>query len=604
MPPPLTWPWYLLLLVLKATWRMLRGLYRLVRVVLRYVVWRWRRFMAPLWVALLVAVLGTVGHRHWPAWWWPPLVLMPVALLLVAPLPRLRTRYRVVLERVAPDWDRTLLDRPLERAYAGTALGSASGWVALRTGTGASPLADLLWIGATAALATAWWWHRRVRTGGRAGRYRRRIEKLARGGTKVPELRVFEHCKVVRVQRGRRGSARLRVRLQGGLTAASANAAAAALDSYLNLRAGAVRVQEDPSRARCVWLQVVPRDPWAGDIPHPCPDVLSTTLSTVGGTFPMGVLADGTPDHYKLQHTWLVGQTGAGKSKWVESCLRWLVAFTDVVLVGVDMAGGATLAPWRKVLALPLADDPDKARFVLERALAVVEDRERRLGLTKEGGGDGDDFDGDDSTPWLVLIIDEFAELVAQGPVFVELVNSLAKRGRKARLALLLCSQNATRRDGGLKEIQAQAGATIGLRLSEHANRVLWGALGKLGWDSRRLKPGEYLLRDADHSSPVVGKGYLIRGSDRRTAVAAAAGRTPALEPSAWAALTGTAPPAVDLGTPTDDPILALLDELGPRRVDDLVPLLPYSRATAFRRLKKLEKAGEVTADGGVWART
>lgn len=592
----LPWRAVLALFLLKGVWSLLRGTTRLTY----RLAWRWRRFLAPLWVGAGAALLGELGHRYWPGQWWAALVLVPVAVAVAVPDNPVRSRYRALLERLVPDHEAPVL-RPIERAYAGAVLLALAGWLALRTGAGASDLTAALWQGATGALGAAWWWHRRVRSTGRAERYRRKIEKLSRSHTPVPDLKVYAGAKVIRTQAAR-GSTRLRIRLATGLTAETAAPSARAMASHLGLRPGSVHVQEDPTRARCIWLQVIPADPWRGTIPHPCPDVLATTLSAMGGQWQMGVRADGSPDLYRLQHTWLVGRTGSGKSKWIESLLRWLLAFQDVVLVGIDMAHGATLAPWRKVFALPLAEDLDSAMWTLERVLAVIADRERRLGLDKEAGGNTDSFEPTPRDPWLVLVIDEFSDLVNQGGrAAVALLNRISKRARKAGVVFIFCSQNASKTDAGIKEIQSQATCTIGLSLSAHANRVMWGDLIKLGWSCVRLLVGQYLQRDDDHPSPEPSKGFLVRGSDRRAAVAAAEGRLPVLESSAWAELTGTGPGVAVPPPSPADPFLSALAELGPSRAEALAAAAGTSRATAFRRLRKLAADGRVTSEAGVW---
>lgn len=581
---------------------------------LRKLMFRWRRGLTPLWFGVFVWLVAVLWRWLVPEWW--PLVLLVGAggLVLAALGPRLSERWhRIVLALVPEGLDRGqsgVLDRPVERAYLAALTGSISAWLALRITTGPTDLTEWSWEAGVVLFGGVWWWHRRIRTVGAANRFLRSWPKLREGKTTSMELKPLVGSRPV-FARGTRGTARIRVRLAQGVTALHVSKATGALASFWSLRPGAVFASEDETNSRNVWLTILPRDPWKGKISHPMPAPGSTTLAARDGKLEMGLHADNRPSHYRLQHTLLVGASGSGKSAWIESLMIWLIAFRDVAVAGIDMASGATLGIWRKVLALPLATDMNSALETLRRILAFIEERERQLGIAKEEyDSEEDSFQPTPETPWMVLIIDEFPDLVMgdDGKPHKEaigLLSRIAKRARKAGVKLILCSQNGSKVDLGAKEIQAQFTCVIGLGLDQHASRVLWGDLARLGWNSTHLRMGQYLQRDAEHMQPDIAKGYWVPPRERRTAVNQATGKRPQFEPGAWLALNGPTVTSeiaeAERRAVPSDPILAAIHEQ-PRKADELagLPDMP-SRATVYRRLKTFAENGHAHSINGIW---
>jgi hypothetical protein len=586
----------------------------------RRLAWRWRRVLTPLWVGLVVwscAVLvrGTAG----PEWFWVP-VLLPVLGVVLAVLgPRLGDRYRTAVMVLVPDGldkgKSDVLDRPAERTYLAVLLTWVGAYLALRIGDGSSVLSGTLWQLGVLVLGGIWWWHRRIRVAGKADRYARRWGKITRGETNAIELRPLMGSKVTQVK-SYGAIAKLRVKLAAAVTQTQAERCQEALASYMpKMRPNSVFFARDEHSAQHVWYTFIPQDPWKGKIPHPLvesPPAEPLTLASKGKRFAMGVKADATEMIWKLQHAIFVGQTGAGKSILLESLLLWLMAFRDVCLVGIDMAGGATLGMYRRVLALPLATDEDQAKLVLAAVLDVVRDRERSLDLAKQDQDDAaDEFQPSQDHPWLVLIIDEFPDLIAAGGKDVAvLIGRIGKRARKCGVRILVLSQNGSKEDVGSKEFQAQLSSIFGLPLDVHASKVLWGNLERQGWVSSQLKTGQFLLRDPDHQTPEITKGFFVSTRDRKAKIQEAvdAGR-PMLEPSAWAALTGTQTMegmVIDMEMEPEpeqlDPVLTYLRDEGPASAAELekLPGMP-SRATIFRYLRAGEVNGRCHSRGGTW---
>jgi hypothetical protein len=585
----------------------------------RRLLFRWRRILTPLWCGFglwLFAVL----YRWLIRDWWPMVLLIGGTGLTLALFgPRLSERIQAVVSRVVPDGldrGRTgVLDSFRERVYLGTLLTYVSGYLALRIAGGSTDLTERTWQIGVLVFGGIWWWHRRIRTIGRADKYLRSWRKLSEGKTSAIELRPLVGSKPVESS-GTRGVVRIRVKLAEGMTAAHVAKASAALASFWDLRPGAVFVSEHERNSRWAWLTLLPRDPWKGKITHPMPAVASTTLVGLNYRFEMGLHADGRPSYYRLQHTLLVGASGMGKSAWIESLMIWLLDCQDVAIAGIDMASGATLGIWRRVLALPLATDIAEAIGLLKRVLALIEDRERQLAVGKEEDEDDiDSFQPTKDTPWLVLIIDEFPDLVAGGEpkeqkLVLVLLSRIAKRARKAGVKLIFACQNGSKADLGAKEIQSQLTCVVSLGLDPHASRTLWVSLWQNGWRSENLKVGQYFLRDPEHTQPDIAKGYFVPTSERRAAVKAAADRRPQFEPSAWLALnsdTGYTPeeetPRPEpVPEPPSDPVLAAIVEK-PRTGQEIADLLgpSPSRATVFRRLQAFKEAGQAYSINGVW---
>lgn len=591
--------------------------------------WRWRRVLAPLWVATSLEIVALVWHWLAPDLWPVALILPALGLALALVGPHLsRGLARLVLALVPDSVDagrKGVLDRPTERVFLALLLTYVGAWLALRVGHGASAITAWGWQIGTLGFGATWWYHRRIRIAGRADRYARKWRKLADGATTNTKLRPLLDSKVTRAVGSRRGLCTLTVRLAHGATLEDVANCLPNITSFYRLRRGAVSLAEDDTNSSLITLQFLIRDPWRGRLPHPLPAPGSISLAELGKRFNIGLLATGKAVMLMVQHVLIVGQTGSGKSTLLESLLIWLTACRDVVLVGSDMASGATLGVWRRCFALPLAEDYDATVIMLQRLMAVIEDRERRLGLAKEASDDADDaIEPAPEHPWLVAIIDEYPDWVAVagarstrehnyvGREHLSLVGRIGKRGRKVGVWLILLAQNGSRADTGSKELQNQLKALIGLRLNQHANKVLWKEQVRQGWNCTGLREGQFLLQDDEHHAPEVAKGYRATVRERRAHIEAVlADSARVLEPSAWAALTDTAgdvgpllealgqPPA-PLPVAAADPLLnALL--AGPAGATELADRAEVSRATAFRHLRRLAAHGQAHSRDGVW---
>ncbi len=582
--------------------------------------WRWRRVLTPLWFGLGTELMALIW-RAGAAWtWWAALVLPILGVVLAVLGPRISGPVSKVVFAVVPDsmdaGRKGVLDRVPERAYLAAFLSALGGWLALRVGAGPSDVTYWWFWSGLVSFGGIWWYHRRIRVAGRADKYARRWRKLANPESKY-SIREFHDSKVVGA-RGSRGQSILTIRLAATMTAQKVSGRMDDVASFYSMRLASVYLLPVQENARQIQLRFLPHDPWKGNIPHPMPTPGTVSLRSTGGVFPMGLHADGADTMYRLQHTLVVGASGSGKSIFLRSLMIWLSSFQDCHIVAADMAGGATLAMWQPVLDLPLATDFESTCVMLTRVMAWIESREEDLKNTSLTSDDGDDVvNATVDTPWLVVVIDEYPDFVAeaeglgkQGAKWLGLIGRIGKRIRKCGGKLVLLCQNGSKADTGSKELQSQLTSIVGLMLDQHASGVLWGDQKRYGWYSHGLKIGQFMIQDSDHKTPNISKGFYVKQREVKTHIDLASKLERRMEPKGWKALMGEgahvpepedAPPAEGAAA-TFNKIMAALDQ-GNAKIEIIAERAGVSRATAYRHLARARADGLAHADGGVWAR-
>ena len=175
-------------------------------------------------------------------------------------------------------------------------------------------------------------------------------------------------------------------------------------------------------------------------------------------------------------HGLMIGATGSGKSEALRTMVLGLALDHPPELVSfvlVDFKGGAAFAglselPHVAGLITNLADDTAlvdrmhdalfgelRRRQELLRATgnlaSVWEYRERRAGRPEL-----------DALPNLVVVIDEFAELLTAKPEFVDLFNAIGRLGRSLGIHLLFASQRLE--EGRLRGLEGHLSYRIALR--------------------------------------------------------------------------------------------------------------------------------------------
>ena len=261
--------------------------------------------------------------------------------------------------------------------------------------------------------------------------------------------------------------------LLSGLTVDMARACARALAGFEDPEV-ADRGADLPDRASLINLLGIEPSPqailgrWreAGRVPK-----LAGPIG-VAETGPLSVdlVADGP-------HGLIAGTTGAGKSELLRTMVASWAASVDpehLNFVLIDYKGGSAFA---QCAALPhtvgLVTDLDE--HLGQRALRCLEAelRYREQRLRDAGASDLKEYltqGHPEPLPRLVVIIDEFATMVAELPNFIDSLVGVAQRGRSLGVHMIL----ATQRPGGAvnNSIRANTNLRIALRVQDVAESV------------------------------------------------------------------------------------------------------------------------------------
>jgi S-DNA-T family DNA segregation ATPase FtsK/SpoIIIE len=228
---------------------------------------------------------------------------------------------------------------------------------------------------------------------------------------------------------------------------------------------------------------------------------------------PIGIDPQGSPVELDLKeaaesgmgpHGLVIGATGSGKSELLRTLVSALVvthSSESLNLALVDFKGGATFAgmtdlPHTCAVITNLSDD---LTLVDRMADSINGEVVRRQELLRAAGNYASvrDYErarenGADLVPLpaLLVIIDEFSELLSSRPEFIDLFVMIGRVGRSLAMHLLLASQRLE--EGRLRGLDAHLSYRIGLRtFSASESRAVLG------------------VPDAYHLPPVPGSGFL-----------------------------------------------------------------------------------------------
>jgi hypothetical protein len=512
--------------------------------------------------------------------------------------------------RMRKDWP--LLERTAERVYGAAVSAVAGGWLTAATALGpATPPMPAL--GAILALlcAVPWWASRRRRA-------KVRLERTLESWPEIARAVGLAGSQVMSAMVDLWGW-RARFRLARGQTIHEVIAKIPAIESGLGTFRGAVRVYPTPDNYanRCE-LRVLDADPHANAIPWPGPSVSSITEPIELGPF-----EDATPCRVSFlrRHVLFGGATGTGKSGGLNVLIGNLSACRDVVLWGIDLKKGMELGPWITCLDR-LATTPDQARVLLADAVAVLE--ARAAVLAEQGQRVCEPTPG---MPALVILVDEYAELVDDAPGAVKHADSIARRGRAVAVSLIAATQRPTQKAMGHGAVRSQMDVRICFRVRERKDVDLILGQGMLaaGWQAHTLDaPGKFLVSSAEHDTPRRARAYLVTDQAVANTAPHYADRRPELDQTSQQAITaaadadntsraGDAPlssasdsePDPGEETATADEALWLTLCLAPEEGADIAELLRItgmSRPTLYRRLADHARAGRaIQISRGRW---
>jgi hypothetical protein len=470
--------------------------------------WRYRSEFAPVYLALVVGVVGWWAHAAYPHRWAVPAAL---AMLLAAALTGIGRR--IGLATLA------------ERLYAGTVALAAGGWVAAAQALGpfTPPLPVTLAIG-TANLAIPWWAHRRRRA-------RVRVERKLAAWPDIAQAIGLAGSEVMSATVDLWGW-RARLRLARGQTIADLTTRIPAIESGLGTHRGAVRVYPTADdMANRAEIRVLDTDPHADAIPWHGPSV-----ATITKPIDIGPFEDAEPCRVLLlrRHAIVGGTTGSGKSGGLNVLLGNLAACDDVVIWAIDLKNGMELGPWQPCLGR-LAITPDEATELLRDAVAIMQ---ARAGLLASRGLRT--WEPSPRMPALVIIIDEYAELAEQAPEAMAYTDSLARLGRAVAVTLVAATQRPTQKAMGQGAVRSQMDVRLCFRVRERrdVDLVLGQGMLSAGWNAHRLNaPGKFLISTPEHDTPKRARAFLVTDHAVSQTTAHYAHSRPQLDRVSWDAM-------------------------------------------------------------------
>jgi S-DNA-T family DNA segregation ATPase FtsK/SpoIIIE len=337
---------------------------------------------------------------------------------------------------------------------------------------------------------------------------------------------------------------------------------------------------------------------------------------------PVGIGDDGRPVHLDLKeaaeggmgpHGLVVGATGSGKSELLRTLVTGLAlghAPEELALVLVDYKGGATFA---EVAALPhvagVITNLEREPTLVDRVHAALFGELERRQRVLAGAGSFDrvrDYQayraanpsaGLAPLPSLLVIVDEFGELLASRPDFLDLFVSIGRTGRSLGVHLLLATQRLD--EGRIRGLESHLRYRICLRTFsvEESVAALGGReafelppLPGLGWlrvDGARLRFKAALVtrpwreRCERAEAAEVVRAFDAGGLGAELAVlppATAGGPEPA-PPAPAAPVAATDRPAARVRTELQVAVAGLCHAAGPERRVQPVWLDPLPEA-------------------------
>jgi S-DNA-T family DNA segregation ATPase FtsK/SpoIIIE len=232
---------------------------------------------------------------------------------------------------------------------------------------------------------------------------------------------------------------------------------------------------------------------------------------------PIGVSSEGEPVLLDLKeaalggdgpHGLVIGATGSGKSELLRTVVSGLALSHPpdlLAFVLVDFKGGAAFAGLNELphVAGMITNLADDLALVDRMHAALFGEMRRRQQLLKQAGNLASvrDYHRRQSAgaplqplPYLLLIVDEFGELLASRPDFIDLFVAVGRLGRSLGMHLLLSSQQLE--EGRLRGLEGHLSYRIALRtFSAQESRSVLG------------------VPDAYELPPVPGSGYLKVGT-------------------------------------------------------------------------------------------
>lgn len=224
-----------------------------------------------------------------------------------------------------------------------------------------------------------------------------------------------------------------------------------------------------------------------------------------------GVMVDGHPlvfDLANAPHVFLGGTTGSGKSVCLNAILLGLLTYSDAKKIQFALIDPKKVefSIWRnyKYLFGSIATDSVSAAILLEQLVQEMEARYERFSaldvkdiVEAQNKGDG--------AKWIIVAVDELADLVMQDKSCEEFLERLAQKGRAAGIHLILATQRPDAKTfSGI--LRTNCPTRIALRVSRASeSKIIMDEDG-----AERLQgAGDMIFRGVDGSS-VRAHAYYI----------------------------------------------------------------------------------------------
>ena len=296
---------------------------------------------------------------------------------------------------------------------------------------------------------------------------------------------------------------------------------------------------------------------------------------------PIGTDPDGNPVLLDLKesaaggigpHGLLVGATGSGKSELLRTIVLGLAATHSsehLNLVLIDYKGGATFASLDRLphTAAVITNLADQLPLVERMGDALNGELVRRQELLRDAGNlpSRDAYERARAAgarlpplPVLLVVCDEFSELLAAEPDFIDLFVQIGRVGRSLGVHLLLASQRLD--EGRLRGLETHLSYRIGLRtFSALESRAVLG------------------IPDAFELPAEPGHGYLASGAGKPIRFRAAPASVPVAAPPGRPDRAPAPPPGAGAGaSATAGGPGATSSGWGASRAGATVAVLPY----------------------------
>ncbi|MGC4112893.1 MAG: type VII secretion protein EccCb [Nocardioides sp.] len=345
----------------------------------------------------------------------------------------------------------------------------------------------------------------------------------------------------------------------------------------------------------------------AGPAPVEQHDVLSSWRRRPSDTLlrvAIGLGEDGQPLHLDLKqsaehgmgpHGLVVGATGSGKSELLRTLVLGLASThspDQLALVLVDFKGGATFAGMSALphVAASITNLEQELGLVDRLQDALTGELVRRQELLRDAGGYASARDHEraraagadlEPLPSLLVVVDEFSELLEARPEFAELFAALGRLGRSLGVHLLLATQRLD--EGRLRGLESHLSYRIGLRtFSAQESRA---ALGVPDAHDLPSRPGVGYLRSGPQTL-LRFEAFYVSGP---ATPPEGTGRPVALP---WTAAEVSAPPLAGAVAP-DPGRESLLDVV----VAALAAQGPHARRIWLPPLGQAGRVGDLMAD-------